>query len=114
MHQRTNHRGFTIVEMLAVIGVIAVLLAILLPAIGAARRSALWGTSQSNLRQVGHEEQCRHLKVVVEVLREFDGVAVAQGAKKFCRNLRVVVDVRKVRIGLVTIGVKPSVDLRCR
>lgn len=53
MHQRTNHRGFTIVEMLAVIGVIAVLLAILLPAIGAARRSALWGTSQSNLRQVG-------------------------------------------------------------
>ena len=53
MHQRTNHRGFTIVEMLAVIGVIVVLLAILLPAIGAARRSALWGTSQSNLRQVG-------------------------------------------------------------
>ena len=53
MHQRTNNRGFTIVEMLAVIGVIVVLLAILLPALSAARRNALWGTSQSNLRQVG-------------------------------------------------------------
>ena len=53
MHQRTNNRGFTIVEMLAVIGVIAVLLAILLPAISSARRNALWGTSQSNLRTVG-------------------------------------------------------------
>lgn len=46
-------RGITIVEMLAVIGVIAVLVAILLPAISLARRNALWGTSQANLRQVG-------------------------------------------------------------
>lgn len=53
MHQRTKSRGFTIVEMLAVIGVIVVLLAILLPALSAARRNTLWGTSQSNLRQVG-------------------------------------------------------------
>ena len=53
MHQRPKHRGFTIVEMLAVIGVIVVLLAILVPTISSARRSALWGTSQSNLKQVG-------------------------------------------------------------
>lgn len=46
-------RGITIVEMLAVIGVIAVLMAILLPAISLARRNALWGTSQANLRQIG-------------------------------------------------------------
>lgn len=46
-------RGFSIVEMLAVIGVIAVLLAILLPALGAARRNSLWAQSQANLRTVG-------------------------------------------------------------
>ena len=48
-----NRRGMTIVEILAVIGVIAVLLAILVPAVSLARRNALWGTSQANLRQVG-------------------------------------------------------------
>ena len=46
-------RGMTIVEMLAVVGVLAVLLAVLLPALSLARRNALWGTSQANLRQVG-------------------------------------------------------------
>lgn len=53
MKNPTRTRGLTIVEMLAVIGVIAVLLAILLPAISLARRNALWGTSQANLREVG-------------------------------------------------------------
>jgi prepilin-type processing-associated H-X9-DG protein len=46
-------RGITIVEMLAVVGVIALLLAILLPAVSLARRNAQWATSQANLRQVG-------------------------------------------------------------
>jgi len=39
--------------MLAVVGVIAVLLAILLPALNIARRNAIWASSQANLRQVG-------------------------------------------------------------
>ncbi len=49
---RSRH-GMTIVEILAVIGVIGVLLAILVPAVSLARRNALWGSSQANLRQVG-------------------------------------------------------------
>lgn len=53
MLKRTTHRGITIVEMLVVIGVIAVLLAILLPALSVARRNALWATSQANLREIG-------------------------------------------------------------
>lgn len=53
MLKRTTHRGITIVEMLIVIGVLAVLLAILLPALSIARRNALWATSQANLREIG-------------------------------------------------------------
>ncbi len=49
----SSPRGFSIVEMLAVAAAIAVLVGILLPVLNAARRSALFGTSQSNLRQVG-------------------------------------------------------------
>lgn len=53
MLKRTTRRGITIVEMLIVIGVIAVLLAILLPALSIARRNAVWATSQANLREIG-------------------------------------------------------------
>lgn len=53
MLKRTTLRGITIVEMLIVIGVIAVLLAILLPALNVARRNALWATSQASLREIG-------------------------------------------------------------
>jgi len=46
-------RGFTLIELLVVIAVIAVLLAILLPALGLARMHAKRVASASNLRQIG-------------------------------------------------------------
>jgi len=52
MHPIADRRGFTLIEVLVVVSIIALLAAILMPAIGAASRAAKLGHCQSNVGQI--------------------------------------------------------------
>ena len=57
---RRFRRGFTLVELLVVMSIIAILMALLIPAVQAARNSARRVQSTNNLKQIGIAMQAHH------------------------------------------------------
>lgn len=77
MDRSPYRRAFTLVELLAVIAIIGLLVALLLPAVQAAREAARRNTCANNIRQIA--QACQSYHAATNALPEAAGPAVGHG-----------------------------------
>src|SRR6478735_5739484 len=83
---RDSRKGFTLVELLVVIAIIGILVALLLPAIQAAREASRRGSCSNNMRQIGvalHDFELAHKRLP-------PGAVWSNGPKTFSRGPTLV------------------------
>src|SRR5688500_12555216 len=78
-HDRNRGRGFSLIELMVVIGIIAVLIALLLPALQMSRQQAIRVECMNNMRTIGHglmmyQNQYKHLPVRFNDSRPGEGL----------------------------------------
>jgi prepilin-type N-terminal cleavage/methylation domain-containing protein len=90
MSRRSGNRGFTLVELLVVIAIIGILVALLLPAINAARAAAQRNACTNNIRQlaIAVNNYMDSYKKMPNLCREGQGDArqLKPGANALCAN----------------------------
>ena len=65
--RKLNKKGFTLIEMLVVIAIIAILVSIIVPVVGNSTTKAAAATNAANLRSVAAEVAIKHLEDPVNV-----------------------------------------------
>ncbi len=108
--RRGRRQGFTLIEVLVVVAIIALLVAILLPSLSAARRQAKTAACAVNLRTIGHA-LVYYLQANQDVMPPASGLGAAGGGFETLHKYIQKVSVSTTKYENPWLGNSPVVDI---